>query len=79
MAPRMVAGHASSMTKRIVAAGLWLFSGWYLGAFIAWVLGISPLLGPALGVTAAFLIAGDPRGIIWKPATRSADSEANPA
>ena len=66
------------MTKRVLAAGLWLFSGWYLGAFIAWVLGISALLGPALGITAAILIAGDPRGIIWMRPAREPQLETSP-
>ena len=70
--------HSLRMTKRVLAAGLWLFSGWYLGAFIAWVLGISALLGPALGITAAILIAGDPRGIIWKRPAREPQLETSP-
>lgn len=67
------------MKKRFMAAGLWLFSGWYLGAFVAHALGISALLGPALGLTAALLIAGDPRGLIWRPSIREPQSEASPS
>ena len=53
------------MKKRILATFLWFFAGWYAGAVIAFALGVSPILGPILGVAAAGLIAGDPRGIIW--------------
>jgi hypothetical protein len=54
------------MSKRILAAILWFYTGWYAGAMVAELVGISPLLGPILGATAAALIAGDPRRIIWK-------------
>ncbi|MFL5771427.1 MAG: hypothetical protein ACJ765_15245 [Chloroflexota bacterium] len=53
------------MKKRVLSAFLWFYCGWYAGAMIASVVGISPLLGPVLGAAAAFIIAGDPRGIIW--------------
>ena len=53
------------MTKRLLAAMLWFYAGWYLGAMIAEYLGISPFLGPLIGAAAAGLIAGDPRRIIW--------------
>ena len=56
------------MKKRVAAAVLWFYCGWYAGAMIAHVVGISPALGPILGVVAAVLIAGDPRGIIWPKA-----------
>ena len=55
------------MKKRAVAAVLWFYCGWYAGAMIAHAVGISPVLGPILGAVAAGLIAGDPRGIIWRP------------
>lgn len=51
--------------KRILAAVLWFYAGWYAGATIAYFLGLSGALGPILGTAAAALIAGDPRGIIW--------------
>jgi hypothetical protein len=53
------------MTKRVIAALLWFYAGWYAGAFIAEMLGVTPLLGPVIGAAAAGLIAGDPRRIIW--------------
>ena len=55
------------MKKRVLSAFLWFYCGWYAGAMIAHVAGVSPLLGPIIGAAAAFLIAGDPRGIIWHP------------
>ena len=54
------------MTKRILAAFLWFYTGWYAGAMLAEFLSVSPVLGPIIGAAAAGLIVGDPRGIIWK-------------
>ena len=54
------------MTKRLVAALLWFYTGWYAGALLADLFGISPALGPLIGAAAAGLIAVDPRRIIWK-------------
>lgn len=53
------------MTKRILAAFLWFYAGWYAGALIAEFVGVSPLLGPIIGAAAAGLIVGDPRRVIW--------------
>lgn len=58
-------GERSPMVKRMLAAILWFYAGWYAGATIAVFLGISPALGPILGTAAAAIIAGDPRRIIW--------------
>ena len=69
------------MSKRILAAILWFYTGWYAGAMLAEFGGISPALGPLLGATAAALIAGDPRRLIWKrpaPATLVPSAEALP-
>ena len=63
------------MAKRIFAAFLWFYTGWYGGALLANFLGLHPMLGPIIGAAAAALIVGDPRGIIWK-ATSSARSTA---
>ncbi len=63
------------MTKRLVAALLWFYTGWYAGAMLADLFGVSPALGPLIGAAAAGLIAVDPRRIIWKrpePATAAA-------
>ena len=62
------------MTKRVLAALLWFYTGWYAGAILAEFLGVSPVLGPLIGAAAAGLIAGDPRRIIWKPRTATASA-----
>ncbi len=54
-----------SAMKRVLAALLWFYTGWYAGAMIAYHLGLSDVLGPTLGGVAAGLFAGDPRRIIW--------------
>ena len=53
------------MKKRILAAFLWFYSGWYGGAIVADFVGVSPVLGPILGAALAAVIVGDPRRIIW--------------
>ena len=53
------------MKKRVLAAALWFYTGWYAGAFVAHLLGVSELIGPVIGAAAAALIGGDPRHIIW--------------
>jgi hypothetical protein len=67
------------MKKRALSAVLWFFTGWYAGALLAHVLTLSTALGPILGLAAAALIAGDPRGLIWPRVSGGADLEANPA
>ena len=58
------------MKKRAAAAVLWFYTGWFVGAFVAFAAGLSPALGPILGVAAASIIAVDPRRLIWtRPAT----------
>ncbi len=61
------------MTKRVLAAILWFYAGWYAGAMLAEFIGVSPLLGPLIGAAAAGLIAGDPRRIIWKSHAHGVD------
>jgi hypothetical protein len=70
--------HRGGMKKRALSAVLWFYCGWYAGAMIAHALDLSIAIGPILGVAAAALIAGDPRGIIWsrRPST---DLRAEPA
>jgi hypothetical protein len=53
------------MQKRVTAAVLWLLAGWTVGSFLTFTIGVSPLLGPILGVAGAAIFAGDPRRIIW--------------
>lgn len=57
--------HRGGMKKRALSAVLWFYCGWYAGAMVAHALDLSIAIGPILGVAAAALIAGDPRGIIW--------------
>jgi hypothetical protein len=65
------------MSKRILAAFLWFYTGWYAGAMLADVLSLNPALGPILGAAAAGLIVGDPRRLIWTARTvRSASPSA---
>ncbi len=63
------------MVKRIAAAMLWFYVAWYTGAVVADLLGVSPILGPILGMAAATLIAIDPRNIVWS-ARRSSGAPA---
>jgi hypothetical protein len=58
------------MTKRWLAAFLWLYAGWWAGNFISDFAGVSQLLGPAIGTTLAVLIAGDPFHRIWPQPAR---------
>ncbi len=37
------------MKKRVFAAVLWFYVGWYGGAMLAEFLGVSPMLGPIIG------------------------------
>jgi hypothetical protein len=54
------------MKKRIFAAFLWFYTGWYGGALLADFTGMSPLIGPVIGAVIAALVVGDPRRVIWK-------------
>ena len=65
-----------AMTKRVVAAFLWFYTGWYAGAMIAAFLGINPAFGPILGVAAAGLVIVDPRQLFW---ARPAKADVAPA
>jgi hypothetical protein len=60
------------MKKRLAAAILWFYAGWYAWAILASFLGLSELGGPVIGAAAAALIAVDPRRIIWTRRERSA-------
>ena len=53
------------MKKRVAAALLWFYTGWVAGSLLTMVIGVSPVLGPILGIAAAALVAGDPRRVIW--------------
>jgi hypothetical protein len=58
--------------KRIAAAILWFFAGWYAAAFAAYLLGAPDVLGPIVGAALAAIFAGDPLGRIWKPREQAA-------
>ena len=61
------------MTKRVAAAFLWFYTGWYAGAMIAAIFGVSPVIGPIVGAAAAGFFVGDPLRIIWtRPAPKAA-------
>ncbi len=64
------------MNKRILAAILWFYTGWYAGAVLADFIGVSGALGPIVGVAAAALIVVDPRQVIWARANRVGSMEA---
>ena len=53
------------MKKRATATVLWFFTGWFVGAFVAFAAGLSPLFAPILAVAAAAFVARDPRHMIW--------------
>ena len=50
-------------TKRLLAAVLWFFTGWYAWNFLAAVIGLSGALGPIAGIVLAIAIT-------WLPAQR---------
>jgi hypothetical protein len=53
------------MNRRLLAGFLWFLTGWYAGALLAEISGLSPVLAPVFGVAAAWLIVADPRRVIW--------------
>ena len=62
---RRIDRHDLGMLKRVLAALLWFYAGWYAGNVLADLVGVSMMLGPIIGAAAAALVAGDPRRIIW--------------
>lgn len=66
----------SSMNKRILAAVLWFFAGWYGWAIAAEFLGLPAVIGPMLGAAAAALIAGDPFHAIWTERASTVKTDA---
>ncbi len=58
------------MKKRILAAVLWFVAAWCVGAVIAFVAGLSPVIAPLAGTVAAAIVAGDPRAVIWRKHNR---------
>jgi hypothetical protein len=56
------------MNKRILAASLWLFAGWYVGAAVAMFVGLPEGAGLLPGVVMAAFIAADPLQRLWSSA-----------
>src|SRR4051812_27670013 len=79
MAFGVAAGDPSGMKKRALAAVLWFYSCWYLGAMVAHLSGLSEVLGPIFGTAAAAIVAGDPRGLIWNRQSRTSSRSIAPA
>ena len=65
------------MKKRVLAAFLWFYSGWYAGAILAEFLGITPMIGPIIGAAGAMIFAGDPRHVIWGSRTPNHEPSVN--
>jgi hypothetical protein len=65
------------MLKRVLAALMWFYTGWYGGALLADFLGVSQVLGPIIGATLAALVVGDPRRIIWTARSMSKPAQTN--
>jgi hypothetical protein len=53
------------MKKRMAAAILWFYAAWFVGAAVAFAMGLSPALAPIMATAAAAIIAVDPRRLIW--------------
>ncbi len=54
-----------SNKKRVLAAVLWFYAGWYAGDMLASFIGLSPAFGLILATACSAIIAVDPRRIIW--------------
>jgi hypothetical protein len=67
------------MFKRWIAAALWLYAGWWAGNFISDATGVSFLLGPAIGIGLAVLIAGDPFHVVWPRPVRQTATQMSVA
>lgn len=59
------------MKKRTLAAILWSITGWYVGAMVAWMLNLGPVLPVVLAAAAAYFVGADPRRIIWTDTNRT--------
>jgi zinc transporter ZupT len=58
------------MKKRTLATVLWALTGWYVGALVAWMLNLGPVMPVVLAAGAGAFIWADPRGIIWTDSDR---------
>jgi len=68
-----------SNKKRVLAAVLWFYAGWYAGDMIASALGLGPVFGLILATTASALITIDPRRAIWDRQVSSQTAQRQPA
>ena len=64
--------------KRIAAAPLWFFVGWYVGSAVAWAFGLGAFLAPMTALVLAGLVVVDPRGIIWNHEPREKSPASRP-
>jgi len=62
--------------KRYAAAALWLYATWYAGSAISALMGAPDLLGPVLGLATGFVVALDPRHLIWNRGSSTTSSPA---
>ena len=62
--------------KRVAVSFLWFYTGWYAGSMVASLIGVPDLLGPIVGIAAGFLVAFDPRHVIWPTARASTEAVA---
>ena len=75
----------TAMAKRIAAALLWFYVGWYAWAFLATVTPVSSMWGPVFGAAIAALVTIDPLHWFWRrtsrvhPPTPIAQSEPSPS
>jgi hypothetical protein len=59
--------------KRIAAAPLWFFVGWFVGSAAAWTFGLGAFLAPMTALVLTGIVVADPRGVIWnsRPSEKS--------
>ena len=77
MAPDGSMAEDAVMKKRALASVLWFVTGYMVAAIAAWLLGVSMIVAPVVGIVAAWIVAADPRHAIWatSPVTTSPKTE----
>lgn len=53
------------MKARVIAVPLWFLAGWFVGAAVAWMIGVTALMAPVVAVAAAAFVYLDPRNVFW--------------
>ena len=53
------------MKARVIAVPLWFLAGWFVGAMMAWMIGLTALAAPAVAVAAAAFVYFDPGNVFW--------------